>query len=412
MPHLRWARALGASALLAVLLASAACGGGAQPSSGGNSSGLQVIKIATQSPLSGDESVQGIALKNGAALKLKQEYDQFKAMGFDLQLDPQDDKGDPNTGVANAQKLAADSQVLAVVGHLDSGVMIPSEAQYHAAQLPIVSPANTNPNVTSQYKYPEISRICGRDDVQGPVGAIFAKDQLGVKTVFVIDNITAYGTGVANAFKQKAQEIGLQVVGSQSIDKSETDYSNVLTQIQQVKPDLVYYGGLYQGFALMLNQAAVRGIHTKWMGPDGVFSNGLVATAKENAIGVYATSVAAPTNLTPGGQKFIQDYTAEYKENPDPYAIYGYDAMGVVLQGLKDAIQKNGGKLPTRAQVRDAIRAITDYQGALVKVGFDSIGDNIYAGYYVYQITSANASTTGDAKLMAQYNPKGELVSQ
>ncbi|MBX6723825.1 MAG: branched-chain amino acid ABC transporter substrate-binding protein, partial [Dactylosporangium sp.] len=373
---------------------------------------LEVIKIATQSPLSGDESVQGIGIRNGAQMKIDEEHDKFAQMGFDIQLDPQDDKGDPNTGVANAQKLATDPDVLAVDGHLDSGVIIPSETAYHNGQLAVVSPANTNPNVTSQYKYPEINRIVGRDDVQGPVGAIFAHDALGVQKVFVIDNITAYGTGVARAFIDKAKELGMEVVGTESIDKAETDYSNVLNKIQQANPDLVYYGGLYQGFGLMLNQAATKGIKVQWMGPDGTFSKGTVELAKENAIGVYATSVAAPTDYTDGGKKFMDAYKAKFNDTPDPYAVYGYDAMGVILQGLEDAINANGGKKPSREQVRDAIRAIQDYQGALVKVGFDDIGDNKYAGYFVYQFKSANPDTNGDAELIAQYDPSGNRVGQ
>lgn len=381
-------------------------GGGSSESGGGGT----IIKIATQTPLSGDESVQGIAMRNGAELKLEQEAPEFAKMGFTLQLDPQDDKGDPNTGVANAQKLAADPDVLAVVGHLDSGVIIPSEGKYHEGHLPVVSPFNTNPNVTSQWKYPEINRIVGRDDVQGPVGAIFAQQELGVKSVFVIDNITAYGTGVAQAFAKKAQELGMQVVGQESIAKDETDFSNVINKIAEAKPDLVYYGGVYQGFALLLNQAHTRGIQAKFMGPDGTFSKGTVENAKENAIGVYATSIVAPTDSTEAGKKFIEDYKKKFNDTPDPSAIYGYDAMGVVLEGLKNAIQQNGGKKPTREQVTAAIRAIKDYQGALVHVGFDDIGDNIYAGYFVYQFTSANPDTNGDPRLVAQYDPKGNKV--
>src|SRR5687768_6145813 len=106
------------------------------------------IKIATQSPLSGGQSLLGVAIKQGAELALEQLGGDLTDMGFDVQLAPYDDQATPDVGVANAKNIVADSEILCGVGHLNSGVMIPSSEEYHTAGLAFVSPANTNPVVT------------------------------------------------------------------------------------------------------------------------------------------------------------------------------------------------------------------------------------------------------------------------
>ena len=136
----------------------------------------KAIKIATQSPLSGDQSVVGVDIKRGAEMALEQLGGPLTAMGFKVELAPFDDQANPDTGVANAKHIVSDPAILAVVGHYNSGVQIPSSEVYHTSGLANVSPANTNPKVTTR-GYLEVNRIVGRDDVQGVVGADFAASQ-------------------------------------------------------------------------------------------------------------------------------------------------------------------------------------------------------------------------------------------
>jgi len=154
-----------------------------------------VIKIATQSPLSGAMSAVGADIKNGASLGIDQLSGPLTSMGFTVQIASFDDQGDPNTGVANAKTIVADPAILCIVGHYNSGVQIPSSEVYHSAGLANVSPANTNPKVTDR-GYLEVNRIVGRDDIQGSVGATFVNG-MGVKTAYVLNDKTTYGQGIA-----------------------------------------------------------------------------------------------------------------------------------------------------------------------------------------------------------------------
>jgi len=134
-----------------------ACGGA---STGGGAT-VKTIKIATQSPLSGDMSVVGVDIKRGAEMGIEQMSAGLTGMGFKIELAPFDDQGNPDTGVANAKQIVSDPAILCVVGHYNSGVQIPSSEVYHTAGLANVSPANTNPKVTTR-GYLEVNRIASR----------------------------------------------------------------------------------------------------------------------------------------------------------------------------------------------------------------------------------------------------------
>jgi branched-chain amino acid transport system substrate-binding protein len=232
------------SAVIVASLALAAC----QPAA----SAPKIIKIATQSPLSGGQSALGVDIKNGAELGLEQLGGPLKDLGFTVTLAPYDDQANPDTGVANAKQIVADPAILCGVGHLNSGVMIPSSEEYHTAGVAFVSPANTNPTVTDR-GYLEVNRIVGRDDVQGGVGAAFAK-QKGVKTVYIMHDKTSYGQGVAEFFRRDAESGGITVAGFEGTEEK-ANFDALITPILSANPDLVYFGGIYDQAGVFFKQA-------------------------------------------------------------------------------------------------------------------------------------------------------------
>src|SRR5499426_4511169 len=108
------------------------------------------IKIASQSPLSGGQSSLGEGIKLGTQLAIEQQSKALEGMGFKVALVPFDDQAKPDVGVANSKNLVTDPEILAVIGHLNSGVAIPSSEIYRDAKLAMISPANTNPIITER----------------------------------------------------------------------------------------------------------------------------------------------------------------------------------------------------------------------------------------------------------------------
>ncbi|RUL56890.1 branched-chain amino acid ABC transporter substrate-binding protein [Lysinibacillus antri] len=351
--------------------------------------GSKVIKIATQSPLSGGSAIIGEAIKLGAQMKLEEEKAKFEELGYTLQLEPYDDQADPKKGVSNANLIGADEQIYGVIGHYNSGVAIPSSEVYEKYNIAMVSPANTAVEVTER-GLKTVNRIVGRDDFQGPAGAEYAVNELGAKKIFVIQDKTAYGTGLAEAFIKAAEETGAEIVGNEGITIGEKDFNGVINQVLNKKPDLVFFGGLYAEGGIIIKQARDKGIDVPFMGGDGMDSSGLVDIAGEAVKNTYITSVAGDSTATESGKKFMEDYKAKFNKDPEGFSVYGYDSMGVFLTGLEAAITANNGELPGKDKVAEAVRAVKDYKGALTDVSFDEKGDNINAKIFLYKFEEAS----------------------
>ena len=235
------------------------------------------IKIATQSPLSGGQSLLGIAIKQGAELALEQLGGDLRAMGYDVQLAPYDDQATPDVGVANAKNIVADSEILCGVGHLNSGVMIPSSEEYHTAGLAFVSPANTNPVVTTR-GYLEVNRVVGRDDVQAPVAEQYAFETLGATSVYIIHDKTAYGQGVAEFFRVAAEEDGMSVLGFEGTEET-ANFDAIVTPLIAAAPDVVFFSGIYNQAGVFFKQAREAGYEGTFLGTDGMDASDLAELA-------------------------------------------------------------------------------------------------------------------------------------
>jgi len=365
------------------------------------SSQPKVIKIATQSPLSGGQSVLGVDIKNGAALALEQLGGPLRDMGFDVQLAPYDDQASPDVGVANAKNIVADSSILCGVGHLNSGVMIPSSEEYHTAGLAFVSPANTNPVVTTR-GYAEVNRIVGRDDVQAPVAEAYAFNDLGAKSVYIIHDKTAYGQGVAEFFRAAAEADGLDVLGFEGTEET-ANFDAIVTPLLAANADVVFFAGIYNQAGVFFKQARDAGYEGTFMGTDGMDASDLAELAGDALTtggGMVYTAVAGPASAYPKAAKFASDFEAKFGASPQPFSVQSYDSMGVCLAAIKNAADAAGGEIPTREAVRDAIRALT-YEGVTGSITFDSIGDLPVASYFIIRVKATSGDTWGDNEIVS-----------
>jgi len=378
------------SLFVIVMLVITACGGAApgQPAAG------TTIKIATQSPLSGGSAAVGEGIKNGAQLGVEQLSGPLKAMGFTVQVVPFDDQAKPEVGVANAKNIVSDPDILGVVGHYNSGVQIPSSEEYHNASLVNVSPANTNPKVTDRL-YAEVNRVCGRDDIQGVVGEQFALNELKAKSVYILHDKTTYGQSIAEFFRQAATKDGLKVLGFEGTEER-ANFDPILTPIQAANPDVVYFGGIFDQAGVLFKQARDKGIKATFLGPDGLDSADLAKIAGDAVKSMYYTTVAGPVTYYPEAAKFATDYKARFSKDPEPFAAQSYDSAAIVLKAIENAAKANGNKKPTRAQVRDAVRALKDFKGITGTINFDSKGDPAVAKYFVIQIKSSDPAKWGE----------------
>lgn len=347
----------------------------------------QVIRIATCCPLSGAQAGLGEYIKLGAQMAVEEAQPRFAELGFNLQLFPQDDQATPDVGVAVANRLVNDASVLGVVGHFNSGVAIPASEVYKDYHLAMVSPANTNPKVTDR-RYANVSRICGRDDVQGPVGAEFAVNELKAQRIFIVQDKTAYGQGVAEAFRDKAKALGANIVGFTGTEEK-SNFSTIVRLIQVHKPDLVYLGGIYDQAGVLVKQMREKRIEAVFMGPDAFDSSEFVKIAQDASAGTIYTTVAGPIDQFPAAKDFASNFEAQFHRAPESFAPYAYDAANVVIAALEAAIRANNGARPSRQAVCTAIRAVT-MDGITGKIAFDAKGDRLTSDYYIVKLETAS----------------------
>lgn len=357
-----------------------------------------VIKIATQSPLSGEQAALGEGIKLGAQLAIEKLKAPIEKLGFKVELVPFDDQAKPDVGVANAKNILADPDILLVDGHLNSGVALPSSEAYKEAMLAMISPANTNPLITDR-NYPNVSRICGRDDVQGDVGATFAKEVLKVKSAYVIHDKTLYGQGVAEFFRDKAKQLGIEIRGFEGTEEK-ANFDPILTPIKAKNPDLVYFGGIYNQAAVLFKQAREKGIKSQFLGPDGLDSSELVKIAGKTVVGMHYTTVVGPPTIYPEAKQFIKDYKAKFGKDPEPFAAQAYDVAAIGLKAIENAIKKAGGKKPGRELVSAEVRGIKNFTGVTGTINFDGKGDPVKAKYFIIKVVSDDPAKWGGNQLV------------
>jgi branched-chain amino acid transport system substrate-binding protein len=392
MKHLK----LIGSLLIIAGLVLAGCGGGAQAKG--------TIKIATQSPLSGGQSVLGVDIKNGAQLALEQLGKPLTDLGFTVELAPFDDQANPDTGVANAKNIVADPDILCGVGHLNSGVMIPSSEEYHTAGLAFVSPANTNPVVTTR-GYLEVNRVVGRDDVQAPVAEEYAFKELGAQSVWIIHDKTAYGQGVAEFFRTAAEEDGLEVLGFEGTEET-ANFEPFITPVLAASPDVLFFSGIYNQAGVFFKQARDAGFTGTFLGTDGMDTSELANIAGDALIrdgGMAYTTVAGPASAYPKAAKFATDFEAKFGASPQPFAAQAFDSAGICLKAIENAAKANGGNKPTRQQVAEAIRALT-YDGITGSIAFDDIGDLPTAKYFIIKINAGTVADWGNNEIVGEFD--------
>jgi len=341
------------------------------------------IKIAVQAPLSGEQAALGEHIKLGAQLAVEEAVKSFKALGYDLELVPQDDQAKPEIGVANARNMVADPDVLVIVGHFNSGVALPASEVYKDAMLAMISPANTATEITDR-GYPNVNRVCGRDDVQGPVGARFALQELKVKSVYIIHDKTTYGQGVAESFRNEAKKLGINVLGFDGTEER-ANFSPMIIPLKAKNPALVYFGGIYHQGGLLLKQMREKGVKAIFMGPDGVDSEEMVKIAGAAAVGSYYTSVAPPRDATPETAAFAKKYKQRFGKEIEAFGLYGYDATLVGIKAIEGWLKANPNKKPSRTEVSFAVRHIKGFKGVTGPIEFDNKGDPVKAKYFVLQ---------------------------
>jgi branched-chain amino acid transport system substrate-binding protein len=353
---------------------------GAQPAA---AQARGILRIATQSPLTGERAALGASLREGAQLAVDRFKSEVEKAGFDVELAPFDDQGRPHVGVANAKTIVADRSVLVVIGHLDSAVALPASEIYREATLGMIAPAGTDPLLTDRGLL-TVSRVCGRDDVEGAVAARFATDSLRAKRAYVVHGEHRSEREVAESFARAAKRLGMEVLGVEGIGRG-ASLAPTLATIGAKGPDLVFFGGEPGPAASLVRQARERGIKAAFLGPRSLDSDALLGLGGDAVVGMHFTTPVGHLDAYPAAKELAEEYRKRFGRDPEGLAALAYDATAVGLKAVLAAIRAKGGAVPSRQAVAEAIRRVV-HKGVTGTVEFDAKGDPKKATYLVYQV--------------------------
>ena len=200
-----------------------------------------VIKIGAAQPLTGNKAGQGQDLLNGVKLAVAElNATGFKVKGKSVTLEvvAVDDRASPQTGVEVAKQLV-EAGVVAVVGHLNSGVSIPAAPVYaekNIAQLAI----STNPKYTAQ-GLTTTFRLVGNDILQAKAIGSYAVNQLNAGKYAVADDGTTYSKGLADGALAQLKLAKKEVVFSESFDKDTVVLDGLAQKIKDGKCRSAYH---------------------------------------------------------------------------------------------------------------------------------------------------------------------------
>ncbi|MFN8175176.1 MAG: branched-chain amino acid ABC transporter substrate-binding protein [Solirubrobacteraceae bacterium] len=406
-------RVFAIAALAALAIGVAACGGSS--SSGG--SGNKDLTVYSSLPLQGASRVQNLAVISGAKLRLSQAGG--KVNQFNISYKSLDDSTasagtwDPGQVSKNARTAASDESTIAYIGEFNSGASAVSIPILNQAGILTVSPSNTAVGLTTtgpgadkgepaKY-YPTgkrtYVRVVPRDTIQGAALATLMK-QDGCTSLYILNDKSVYGAGLAKVVEGDAAKQGIKVDGNEGIDPKASNYRS---QAAQIKSSCFMFSGTTdQNGVQVYKDVAAADPNAKLYGPDGVAEAAFTNPAKGGIPASIAprvqVSVATldPKSYPPAGQKVLSDLAGGSGKLPDPYAIYGYAAMDLVLHSIKAA----GDKGNDRQAVIDEAFKIQNYKSVLGTYSIDKNGDTSLTDYGIYTIK--NGQLTFEKAIKAQ----------
>lgn len=315
----------GVAITLSLLVTGAACA-----DSGGSSGSTTKcgFKIAFFGALSGGNAALGINIRDGAQLALGQ-YN-AKHSDCEVELVSKDSGGSPDQAPPLATAIAGDPKILGVVGPTFSGESKVANPILSGAGVVILTPSATNPALANQ-GWKTFHRALGNDASQGPGAARYIKNVLKAQKVFVIDDASEYGKGLAGEVKTT---LGNLVVDSDVIQEKQTDFSALVAKIQARGPDVIFMGGYYREGGPFAKQLRGAGVKATLVGGDGMKDDAFIQGAgKEAAEGTIMTCPCVPPEKI--GGDFASEYKAKTNREPGTYSGEAYDAMNILLKGIE-----------------------------------------------------------------------------
>jgi branched-chain amino acid transport system substrate-binding protein len=403
------------AAILAVLVVAgsallAGCGSKAR----GDQIAGRTLTVYASVPLHGASHVSGMAAVAGASLALAEIHGRIGK--YRIVFKPLDDstaqrgEWDPGQTTLNARLAVQDTTTIGYLGELNSGASAVSIPLLNRAGIAQISPGSTavgltdagpgtSPGEPEKY-YPTgvrtFVRIVPSDAIQA-VAQVRLQRSLGCRRTYVLNDGEVDGEDTAASFSAAAQSAGLQVAGVQAFDAKATDYRSLAAAIAQTGSDCILISAITESNAVLLTRQLAAALpKAQIFGSAGVaestytnpLEGGIPATLDSRVLITVATLNSASYPVA--GRRLLLSYTRRYGP-PQPTAIYGYEAMSLLLGSIAGA-SHNGTRAIHRSGVVAALFATRDRRSVLGSYSIGADGGSTIKRYGVYRVVAGRLS--------------------
>jgi branched-chain amino acid transport system substrate-binding protein len=341
------------------------------------------IKIGVAQPLTGNLAALGQDLLNGVTLAVEElNKEGFKLNGkpVNFEIVAVDDRANADTGKEVARQLV-DAGVVAVIGHLNSGVSIaaaPIYAEKNIAQLAI----STNPKFTA-LGLNTTFRLVANDTLQAKAIGSFSASQFKATKYAMLDDGTPYGKDLAGGAAAYLKAASKEIVLQQSFDEKTTQFDELAAKLKVTGTEVIV--STLSDFQIIALLNALKNVdHTKVyiLGGDTIKTTLMLKGARV-VRGLYATSPILDAREFAAGAAFLEKYQAKFKIAPAYGGHYTYDAMYV----LAAAIRRSESVKP--AKIVETLRKIDGYAPVTGSMKWNDKGEQRYGVISVYSNNGA-----------------------
>jgi branched-chain amino acid transport system substrate-binding protein len=324
------------------------------------------IVIGSIGSLTGPEATFGVSTRDGIQLAVEEVNAAGGVKGRRIELLAYDTQGKLEESVSAARRMLSKDRVAVILGDVSSTHSLAIAELAQAAQVPMMTPSSTHPDVTRKGDY--IFRICFIDPFQGQVMARFVRDHLKLERISILQDVkNAYSLGLSEAFTQAFTKLGGTIVSVETYSKGDTDFRAPLLRVKKDKPQAIYLPGFYSEVGLIVRQAREVGLTMPLLGGDAWDSERLFELAGNASLeGTYFSTHYSPDHPTPVLQRVAPAYRARYGREIDAAAVLGYDAAKVTLAAMERAATLSG------PAIRDEIAKTKDFPGIVGNLTLDA----------------------------------------
>lgn len=329
------------------------------------------VKLAAAGPMTGPSAETGQRMKAGIELAVEEINASGGVGGKTLVVDFYDDEGKPESAAAVAQKIASDSEVIGVIGHINSSATMAALPIYKRAGLTEIS-GNSSAHKVTHMGFDNIFRVIINDQGQAPVAMKHIVESEGRKKIAIIYENSDYGKGAMESAKATAEALGAAVVAAETYQPgTDRDFAAQLTKIMAAKPDALFLAGQYGEGGAIFNQAYRLGLTTDGSvlkaGFDGLRQGPFIDLAGKEAVeGLLIFATFNSLSDAPKTAEFREKTMRLFGHPPTEQEAHNYDVTYI----YKAAIEAGA----TKETMSEFVRK-TNMEGVSGHLQFDENGD-------------------------------------